>query len=97
MRGGVGANGNNSLRRNTLYPWPRCGVSPGLSGTLTISYNTPSHGIVVGLQGILGLSGQVAYSFESESFFGEVGLGQPGIALTGTYCFGPLGNPMGRK
>ena len=64
----------------------------GASLSATMSHYDPSHGSIVGLQVNAGVSGQLAYSFETESFFGELGGAYGwGFSVIGAYCFGPFG------
>ena len=66
--------------------------TPGASYSATMSNYSPSPGAIVAVQGNLAVSGQLGYSFETGSLFGELGASHAfGFSLTGSYCFGPFG------
>jgi RHS repeat-associated protein len=78
------------------------GVAVGTKGTNlsgTMSNYDPSPGIILAGQVNLGLVGQLGYSFEGKSFFGELGgTLQTGFSVTCMYCLGPFGPfDAGRK
>ncbi len=78
-----------------IYPYVGGGiVSPGVSGAITESTSDPTPSWNAGLQVQAGGAGQVGYSFENGSFYGELGVGISvptlvGGSLTGFYVLGP--------
>jgi RHS repeat-associated protein len=77
-----------------VYVCPGLAVgTPGTSLSATMSNYDPSQGFIAAAQlSVAAASGQVGYSFATESFFGEVGGAFGfGFSLTGAYCLGPFG------
>jgi hypothetical protein len=81
-----------------IYPYLGVGVMSSESFSVTFAPNQdPTPGLNIGVQaGIGGLAGQGGYTFGKEegwsdnAFFGELGIGFPGLSLTGFWTFDPI-------